>query len=193
LGHINNPTKLCELVVDQHVRPERPNNDEAPQLTDGIWQLAEHCWASDPVRWPISDDICDQIRTILDNRESFRPTSADHQVIESGINQQYLHDGEFHRHWQVPVNGLFDIPMLSSSHSANSQWHLPASQDATSSKLGTMEPLANDPTPRPSAHDSQPASQEANPSKSKTSATSSPNCSGHYNGPPFQLLNFNNC
>jgi WD40 repeat protein len=39
---------LVELVVKQGVRPERPDDEDAPQLSDAIWELAEACWVKDP-------------------------------------------------------------------------------------------------------------------------------------------------
>ena len=51
------------LVVDQNVRPERPLPDEVPQLVDGIWEQAEHCWVKDPSQRPTTSYIC----TILSN------------------------------------------------------------------------------------------------------------------------------
>src|SRR6202044_2406598 len=48
---------------------ERPEGHEAPQLTDEVWQLAERCWANDPLKRPTSDAICDDIHSILNARK----------------------------------------------------------------------------------------------------------------------------
>lgn len=40
------------LVGDQNVRPKRPTKEEASQLTDGIWKLAEMCWQGQASKRP---------------------------------------------------------------------------------------------------------------------------------------------
>ncbi|KAJ7854764.1 kinase-like protein, partial [Mycena leptocephala] len=37
-------TDFIELVFRLGVRPERPDVDEVPRLTDPLWNLAEQCW-----------------------------------------------------------------------------------------------------------------------------------------------------
>jgi len=56
LGHVS-PGDLRELVVHQNVRPERPDNNEAPQLTNEVWRLIERCWAGRAVERPNADVI----------------------------------------------------------------------------------------------------------------------------------------
>jgi|ERR1700722_1072629 len=50
-----------ELVDRRDIRPQRPNIDEAPQITDGLWQLAESCWAKSPTARPNANGVCDTI------------------------------------------------------------------------------------------------------------------------------------
>ena len=66
LGHVEH-SNFIELVVDRNVRPERPDNDEAPQMTDETWQLAKDCWQKDPPSGPIIDSVCDRISRFTDN------------------------------------------------------------------------------------------------------------------------------
>lgn len=89
-------------MVHQHVRPERPEPGEAPQLTNEVWELAERCWASEPLSRPIGSAICDDIRSMLDRRTSCRPVSLEPKAREtSPIHQQHGSECE-----QVPLNGL---------------------------------------------------------------------------------------
>jgi len=66
LGHIEY-SDFVELIVNQDIRPERPDGDEAPQLTDDSWQLAELCWKKDPVSRPNVGTVCDTMSRLLDN------------------------------------------------------------------------------------------------------------------------------
>ena len=56
-----------DLVVRQDVRPERPyEEDNASQLSDEVWELAEQCWAKDPKKRPTADSLCDIILHLLE-------------------------------------------------------------------------------------------------------------------------------
>ena len=70
-----------ELVVRQHVRPERPDVDSAPQLSDAIWKLAERSWAKDPKSRPTAKTICDTLSHIIE-------TSA---VISGPSSHRWVH------------------------------------------------------------------------------------------------------
>jgi hypothetical protein len=50
--------------VQENVRPERPDADEAPQLTDDVWELAERCWVKDPKARPGINTVCDIISSV---------------------------------------------------------------------------------------------------------------------------------
>ncbi|KAJ7924176.1 kinase-like protein [Mycena leptocephala] len=43
---------FIELVFKLGVRPDRPDEDEGRQMSDGIWALAERCWDKDPKARP---------------------------------------------------------------------------------------------------------------------------------------------
>ena len=64
LGNAN-PAHLLELVVDRHVRPEQPDDDEAPRMTDDVWQLAERCWIKDPQSRPIASVLVETVKQLL--------------------------------------------------------------------------------------------------------------------------------
>ncbi|KAJ7788170.1 kinase-like protein, partial [Mycena leptocephala] len=59
----NNPlsgiahTDFIELVFRLGVRPERPDNDDIPKLSDALWTLAEQCWLQDPKARPSAGQI----------------------------------------------------------------------------------------------------------------------------------------
>ena len=67
LGHINY-ADFFELVVRQDVRPERPDDEDedASQLSDAVWELAERCWVKDPKLRPIASVVCDTLLHLLE-------------------------------------------------------------------------------------------------------------------------------
>ena len=50
-----------DLIVRQGIRPERPEDEEAPQMTDILWRLAERCWTEIPASRPKAHGVCDAI------------------------------------------------------------------------------------------------------------------------------------
>jgi WD40 repeat protein len=66
LGHVNHPD-FIELVAQRDVRPERPDIEDAPQLSDAIWTLAEKCWVTDPKQRPTAGAVCDLLSHLVDN------------------------------------------------------------------------------------------------------------------------------
>lgn len=58
-----------DLIVRQDIRPERPEDDEAPQMTEDLWQLAERCWTKVPSARPKADAVCDAISSELRDRK----------------------------------------------------------------------------------------------------------------------------
>jgi serine/threonine protein kinase len=63
LGHV---VDFIELVVQRDVRPERPEDDETPHLSDAVWALAEQCWVKDPKQRPTAIAVCDTISHLLE-------------------------------------------------------------------------------------------------------------------------------
>ncbi|KAJ6523841.1 kinase-like protein, partial [Mycena capillaripes] len=63
----NNPlsgiahTDFIELVFRLGIRPERPDHDDVPKLSDSLWTLAEQCWLPDPTARPSAGQIHDLI------------------------------------------------------------------------------------------------------------------------------------
>ncbi|KAJ6489906.1 kinase-like domain-containing protein, partial [Mycena sanguinolenta] len=56
---------FIELVFRIGVRPERPEEDEFPRMTDGIWDLAERCWNKDAKARPTARQIHDTIKILM--------------------------------------------------------------------------------------------------------------------------------
>jgi hypothetical protein len=70
---------FIELVVKQDLRPNRPEDEEAPQMTDDLWQLAETCWVKNPTARPNVNTVCDAIsRELRDTKPSSKPHNIDH-------------------------------------------------------------------------------------------------------------------
>jgi WD40 repeat protein len=51
--------------VRQDVRPERPDDEDAPQLSDAVRELAQSCWLKDPKHRITANTVCDIIAHIL--------------------------------------------------------------------------------------------------------------------------------
>jgi WD40 repeat protein len=66
LGHITY-ADFIELVVQWNVRPERPDDEDAPKLSDAIWELAKACWVKDPQKRPTAMAVCNTISHLLEN------------------------------------------------------------------------------------------------------------------------------
>ena len=56
---------FIELVVKHDARPERPDDEEAPTLSDAIWEVAEKCWVKDPRKRPTASATCDIVSRLL--------------------------------------------------------------------------------------------------------------------------------
>jgi hypothetical protein len=54
-------SEFMKLIAIEGHRPERPDRDEAPQLTDEIWRLAERCWEGTASARPAIDEVCETI------------------------------------------------------------------------------------------------------------------------------------
>jgi WD40 repeat protein len=54
------------MVASEGHRPERPATDEAPQLTDDIWRIAEECWVGTATTRPTIDHVCDSMARFVE-------------------------------------------------------------------------------------------------------------------------------
>jgi WD40 repeat protein len=128
LGHIT-PAELRELVVHQHVRPERPDDDQASQLTDEVWQLVEHCWVHDPLKRPTVDAICDDIHSILQSSKIPLQGSPEHyEANETGPGRQDTYNEELAEYRQVPSNDLLENSIPPSLTTTSQPQSSPASE-----------------------------------------------------------------
>lgn len=57
---------FTELVARKELRPERPDDEDAPNLSDAIWGLAEQCWVHVPKKRPTADRVCSIISHLLE-------------------------------------------------------------------------------------------------------------------------------
>lgn len=55
------------------MRPDRPGEDKAPQLTDAVWHLAESCWAQNFPARPNADSVCNTISSLLSTATQASP------------------------------------------------------------------------------------------------------------------------
>ena len=86
LGDVN-PVDLRELVMNSDIRPERPEEDDAPQMTDSVWQLAERCWAGDPRSRPTTDTVCADITRLLGAEERSAGTNKVHAAMQESVKK----------------------------------------------------------------------------------------------------------
>ncbi|KAJ7101934.1 kinase-like protein, partial [Mycena epipterygia] len=59
---------FVEMVYQLGVRPERPDIEDIPRLSDQLWNLAKHCWLKDPKARPTAGQIHDQLVDIIGTR-----------------------------------------------------------------------------------------------------------------------------
>jgi hypothetical protein len=72
------------------VRPERPGKDEAPELNDDIWELAERCWVKEPNLRPTAEGVSQTISHFLETRNAASVTAtsaADADNLRSNVNR----------------------------------------------------------------------------------------------------------
>ena len=65
-----------ELVVRQDIRLEWPDDDEAPQISDTIWELAENCWVKDPKHRLTVSAMCNTLLHLLDTTTISQPIAT---------------------------------------------------------------------------------------------------------------------
>jgi hypothetical protein len=95
LGNID-PGDFRQLVVNEGVRPEQPDEEEAPQMTDVVWELAEKCWVKDPNQRPTATEVYDMISQMpksvasslpldYDSRQAHVPSSFDDSAVRPAL------------------------------------------------------------------------------------------------------------
>jgi WD40 repeat protein len=65
------------------VRPERSDAEDAPQLSDAIWDLAEACWVKDPKMRPTAAATCTILSHLLDT------TSVPRTMPDASPSEQF--------------------------------------------------------------------------------------------------------
>ena len=56
------------------VRPERPDDEDAPHLSDEIWELAEKCWVKEPKDRPTASAVCNTLSHLHNVTATLPPT-----------------------------------------------------------------------------------------------------------------------
>ena len=85
LGHVNY-ADFIELVVQRNIRPERPDDEDSPQLSDAVWELAQSCWIKEPKERPTAAALCTTISHLLEATPIARPT----QYSSPGLSLETL-------------------------------------------------------------------------------------------------------
>ncbi|KAJ7575853.1 kinase-like domain-containing protein, partial [Mycena floridula] len=57
---------LADLIAGK--RPERPTQEEAPCLTDNVWQLIKQCWRQDASMRPQAREVVNKIINLIQGR-----------------------------------------------------------------------------------------------------------------------------
>ncbi|KAF8139574.1 kinase-like domain-containing protein [Mycena galopus ATCC 62051] len=72
-------TDFIELVFRLGIRPERPDHDDVPKLSDPLWTLAEQCWLQDPKARPSTGQIHDLIVDVISQLVENLPEQSAHE------------------------------------------------------------------------------------------------------------------
>jgi WD40 repeat protein len=64
---------FIELVAQRDVRPERPDIEDAPYLSDAIWKLMQTCWIKDPTKRPTASAACHMLSQLHDGTSIAKP------------------------------------------------------------------------------------------------------------------------
>jgi WD40 repeat protein len=86
LGDVNY-ADFIELVAQRNARPERPDNEDAPQLSDEIWGLAEKCWVADPKHRPSAGAICHILYRLVDTANLARQIPVSPPARSTSLSQ----------------------------------------------------------------------------------------------------------
>lgn len=61
--------EFIELVAEKNLRPERPDNEDAPDLSDEIWELATKCWVKDARQRPTAKAVANDVSQIMETNQ----------------------------------------------------------------------------------------------------------------------------
>ena len=76
--------EFVKLVVRQDVRPEWPDKDDAPQLSDPVWELAESCGVRDPKDRPNAGALCNTLLHLIDTTATTMCLALSHLASKIG-------------------------------------------------------------------------------------------------------------
>ncbi|KAJ7762903.1 kinase-like domain-containing protein [Mycena metata] len=67
---------FIEVILRMDVRPKRPDEEDAPRLTDAVWDLAQSCWVKNPKARPTARNIHDTVAHLIKDMNRQTPTRA---------------------------------------------------------------------------------------------------------------------
>jgi WD40 repeat protein len=74
---------FIELVAQRDVRPERPDIEDAPHLSDAIWKLTQTCWIKDPTKRPTASAACHMLSQLHDGTSVAKPKpKPSHMILQ---------------------------------------------------------------------------------------------------------------
>jgi serine/threonine protein kinase len=137
LGHLSF-MEVETLVVERNIRPEQPDGDEAPQMTDDTWDLAERCWVKDPHARPNVGAVCNIMKLFLEVSQAAQPKEREQLFQESSIGCS-----EQEKNPQAGTNGdvWSEIPAVSDPYDAAAQSQIPRSPSISPDPFATARPL----------------------------------------------------
>jgi len=79
------PSLLIDLILQNNIRPEKPNPDSAPHFTYNIWELAEQCWVKEATERPSAYSVSLKIGAFIRIQDLEKSPKVDE------VNQELRH------------------------------------------------------------------------------------------------------
>uniref|UniRef100_A0A8H7Y9N2 Protein kinase domain-containing protein n=1 Tax=Psilocybe cubensis TaxID=181762 RepID=A0A8H7Y9N2_PSICU len=116
-GHLS-PQLIPKLVAKRRIRPERPEHEEAPYLSDDIWNVAQHCWSHSPADRPLAITLSETLTVLLHTTRNRPQVSVPHpqdKVLEHTgnivmTNGTYSTSNNGYTSLVSPLTTLYSIP-----------------------------------------------------------------------------------
>ncbi|KAJ7081005.1 kinase-like domain-containing protein [Mycena epipterygia] len=114
---------FVEVVLRMDVRPERPDAEDVPRLTDSLWDLAQRCWMRDPKARPSARQIHDTVAHLIKDlhrrtAQARSPSMSDSASISSGHTMESSSAGSPRpKHVRWATDGSVHTPQMSKESS----------------------------------------------------------------------------
>jgi WD40 repeat protein len=131
--------RLVELVVVRDFRPERPDVEDAPLLSDAVWELAGKCWVKDPKHRLTAMAVCDTISCLLNTvtQTTGQPISSPPHSINLPQPAPQLHTLD----QATPTLAHALTPLHSVLHNTSNARHMPDASSSRNVILAGSKPL----------------------------------------------------